>query len=76
MASSAESQGRGSRRLEQIVGRVEGSFVADLDSGRTTIDHSPPYLHDLPLFAMIPALRADIAPLPDDLLPRFFHWEW
>jgi len=52
------------------------AFVDDLTAGRVTYDGPPPYLHDLPLFAMIPALRKDIDRFPAQLLPRFFRQQW
>ncbi|WP_186315869.1 cupin-like domain-containing protein [Catellatospora sichuanensis] len=56
--------------------RQYSEFVDDLVEGRTTTDGPPPYLHDLPLFSMIPALRADIEPFPAHMLPKFFRDQW
>jgi len=36
----------------------------------------PYYLHDFPLFQMIPELRRDIEPFPLDLLPEWYRNDW
>jgi hypothetical protein len=36
----------------------------------------PPYLHDVPMLALIPGLQKDLEPFPGDLLPRFFADSW
>jgi hypothetical protein len=51
-------------------------FVASVADGRVSTDGPPPYLHDLPFFTMIPALREDMTPFPAGLLPRFFRSQW
>lgn len=51
-------------------------FCEEVASGATTPDGPPPYLHDLPLFSMIPALRADVEPFPAHLFPKFFRDQW
>jgi hypothetical protein len=51
-------------------------LVEDLVAGRTTTEGPPPYLHDLPLLAMIPGLREDVEPFPTHLFPRFFRPQW
>jgi ribosomal protein L16 Arg81 hydroxylase len=51
-------------------------LVAELESGKRTVDGPPPYLHDLPLFSMIPGLREDMEPFPTELLPKFFRSGW
>ncbi|WP_067460938.1 cupin-like domain-containing protein [Actinomadura macra] len=53
-------------------GRLVDDVVANPPSG----GEPPPYLHDLPLFSMIPELRADMEPFPTEYLPRFFRRPW
>jgi ribosomal protein L16 Arg81 hydroxylase len=36
----------------------------------------PPYLHDVPLLAMIPELRRDLEPFPVELFPSFYRRRW
>lgn len=51
-------------------------LVQDLEDGYVSFDGPAPYLHDLPLLAMIPGLRADLEPFPAQRLPRFFRQQW
>lgn len=51
-------------------------FVEDVAEGKVLDDGTPPYLHDLPLFSMIPALLDDVEPFPAELLPKFFRDRW
>jgi len=44
---------------------------ADINDG--LMPANPPYLHDVPLFHLIPALRKDIEPFPLHLFPK---WYW
>jgi cupin-like protein len=45
--------------------------------GETDDPGEPPgYLHDVPLLAMIPSLRADLEPFPAAYLPPFFRDQW
>lgn len=49
-------------------------------AGRTNagerLTEPPPYLHDLPLLTLLPALRDDLEPFPAHLFPRFFRSQW
>jgi len=37
---------------------------------------SPPYLHDVPLFYLLPHLVKDIEPFPLDLFPKWYWKDW
>jgi ribosomal protein L16 Arg81 hydroxylase len=52
------------------------TLIDDVVEGRVTSDGPLPYLHDLPLFAMMPQLRDDVVPFPMHMLPRFFRKQW
>jgi hypothetical protein len=39
-------------------------------------DGPPPYLHDIPLLALIPQLRDDLEPFPVNFFPKFFRSDW
>src|SRR3954469_4926479 len=51
-------------------------FCEEVAAGPATPDGPPPYLHDLPLFSMIPALREDVVPFPTHIFPKFFRAQW
>lgn len=34
------------------------------------------YLHDFPIFQVMPNLSADIEPFPKHLLPKWYHYKW
>ncbi|SDH71606.1 Cupin-like domain-containing protein [Pedobacter terrae] len=36
----------------------------------------PPYLHDIPLFNMLPELIADLGTFPIELFPKWYHKNW
>ncbi|MBC9934526.1 cupin-like domain-containing protein [Chitinophaga qingshengii] len=36
----------------------------------------PPYLHDVPVFLLLPALKQDVDPFPSYLLPSWYGSEW
>lgn len=36
----------------------------------------PPYLHDVPMFSLLPALVKDIEPFPIDFVPKWYHNGW
>ncbi|SET96697.1 cupin-like domain-containing protein [Hymenobacter actinosclerus] len=36
----------------------------------------PAYLHDVPIFNLIPGLIKDIMPFPTELLPEWYHEQW
>ncbi len=36
----------------------------------------PPYLHDVPIFNLLPNLVEDIKPFPIELFPSFYHENW
>jgi Cupin-like domain len=55
----------------ETVGDWEARAAAVPDPGPP-----PAYLHDVPLLAFIPQLRADVEPFPAYLLPKFFRDEW
>ena len=61
--------------VSQTLGEY-ADLVADYTTGRVKVDGPPPYLHDLPLFTMIPELREDAAAFPAHLFPRFFRERW
>jgi hypothetical protein len=63
------------RTVVNTMGKY-AAFVDDLVEGRTTTEGPPPYLHDLPLFSMIPQLRADAEPFPAQMFPSFFRTPW
>ena len=43
---------------------------------QTSEEQPPPYLHDIPLFSLIPQLQGDVDAFPVILLPRFFRSQW
>jgi hypothetical protein len=50
-------------------------IVARQTAGESLIN-LPPYLHDIPLLALLPELRDDLDPFPGDLFPKFFRTQW
>jgi hypothetical protein len=50
--------------------------LADRSSAGEPAAGLPPYLHDIPLLALIPELRGDLEPFPTDFFPKFFRSQW
>jgi len=49
-------------------------YEAQLQAG--SAPERPGYLHDVPLFRVIPALRSDVEPFPLHLFPRWYRQNW
>jgi Cupin-like domain len=51
-------------------------LLAEFQEDKSHRAASLPYLHDFPLFSLIPDLRHDAEPFPARFLPRFFRARW
>jgi hypothetical protein len=56
--------------------RDYGDLITNGDPAGRAGASRVPYLHDLPLFTMIPELRKDVEPFPAHLFPGFFRQQW
>jgi len=76
MATKVGDVSKGERRsmlLSEYVRLLEG-YEQQLRDGQNP--PKPPYLHDVPIFHLIPGLIKDIEPFPVDLLPKWYHDKW
>jgi hypothetical protein len=58
-------------RLGDYVERLQ-AYDAALARGDAT-PGTFPYLHDIPLFHLVPRLAADVSPFPTEYFPRWYH---
>ncbi len=58
-----------------------GQYIKLLDKYESSLKRGenpeePPYLHDVPIFHILPKLRADIEPFPLQIFPRWYWENW
>jgi hypothetical protein len=51
-------------------------LIDEYESFRNAKMERPPYLHDVPIFNLIPSLKNDIVPFPIELFPQWYHSDW
>ena len=53
---------------------VSALYEYESESGRSeTASGTYPYLHDIPVFHLIPELAEDVSPFPTEYFPRWYH---
>lgn len=61
------------RTIAEYTSELE-QYEKDIAAG--TQREKPAYLHDVPIFLLLPQLKQDVEPFPDHLFPSFYRNSW
>ena len=67
---------KGEKKLMRLTRYAELLINYEEDHKANSKIKKPPYLHDVPIFLLIPELKKDIHPFPVEYFPSWYHNQW